>query len=324
MPCYNSERFIKDAIKSILGQTFQDFQFIIINDGSTDSTDEIILSVKDPRILYKKKEHTGISETLNYGIKLAKTELIARMDSDDISLPFRLDIEYEFALKNKIYDVISCWYAVFQNNKIKYIVKTKENSDEIKKSLLLYSEICHPAALMKKSAIVKLGGYKPLYQEDVFQDYELWLKGKEQLAFYNIQRVLLFQRYTDNSLSKKNLLEKFKLHYRIQEPFYTTENIKLFGLKNNLEEMDYRGWREYFYGDTYLARKFWLQLGINLFKRPRILIAFFLSFLPPKIIIKIKNISPRYRSNYLLHYYSKISKSTRNYFKLFIKDYRRY
>ena len=88
MSVYNSEKFLRESINSILEQTFKDFEFLIINDGSTDSSREIILSYNDPRItLFDNKNNIGLTKSLNKGLDLAKGEYIARQDADDISLP---------------------------------------------------------------------------------------------------------------------------------------------------------------------------------------------------------------------------------------------
>ena len=104
MPTFNGEKFIKEAIESILNQTFNDFEFIIVNDGSIDNTEKIIQSFSDKRIVYVKKEqNSGISDTLNLGISLAKGKYIARMDDDDISIPNRFERQLEvFASDLKI------------------------------------------------------------------------------------------------------------------------------------------------------------------------------------------------------------------------------
>ncbi len=132
---------------------------------------------------------------------------------------------------------------------------------------------------MKKSAIRKIGGYTYQYKDDVFQDYELWLKGKNQLQFYNIQKILLLQRFRRNSLSRKNINEKYKLHYLIQEPYYFPEEIRKFGVCDKNEEIIFRGWREYFYGEKCMARTYWKSLNIEIFKDYRIIIAYLLTFL---------------------------------------------
>ena len=97
LPAYNAEKYLKEAIDSILAQTYTNFELIVINDGSTDKTEEIILSYQDSRIRYIKNEkNLKLIRTLNKGIGLAKGKYIARMDADDISLPHRLKEEVEF------------------------------------------------------------------------------------------------------------------------------------------------------------------------------------------------------------------------------------
>src|SRR5688572_12374901 len=95
MPAYNAEKYIGTAIESILSQSFTDFEFIIINDGSTDRTKEIILSFKDPRIKLKNQSNSGIAKSLNAGLTIASADLVARFDADDIALPHRLEVQYK-------------------------------------------------------------------------------------------------------------------------------------------------------------------------------------------------------------------------------------
>ncbi|MBA3284207.1 MAG: glycosyltransferase family 2 protein, partial [Nitrosopumilus sp.] len=95
MPVYNASAYLHDAIQSILNQTFQDFEFLIIDDGSSDNSEIIIKGYKDKRIRFiKNEQNIGISATLNKGIELASCELIARMDADDVSYPKRLEKQY--------------------------------------------------------------------------------------------------------------------------------------------------------------------------------------------------------------------------------------
>ena len=133
MPVYNSEKYVSFAIKSILNQTYRNFEFIIVNDGSTDNSEKIILLYKDQRIIYRKKEHTGISDTLNFGLKIARGEWIARMDSDDISLSDRLEKQMKYIQNNREISVISTAYAIFKSyKKIQYIIINPEDDKYIK------------------------------------------------------------------------------------------------------------------------------------------------------------------------------------------------
>src|SRR5688572_2119038 len=103
LPVYNGEKYLREAIESILCQTYEDFEFIIINDGSTDKSEEIILSYKDGRIVYSKNEfNKGLIYSLNKSIELASGELIARMDADDIAFPDRLQKQVDYFEKSHI------------------------------------------------------------------------------------------------------------------------------------------------------------------------------------------------------------------------------
>ncbi len=94
LPTFNSGEYLSTSIKSILEQTYTDFEFLIVDDGSTDSTENIVKSFKDKRIKYLKKKRTSLPDTLNYGLKHAKYEWIARMDADDFALPNRLEEQF--------------------------------------------------------------------------------------------------------------------------------------------------------------------------------------------------------------------------------------
>ena len=113
LPVYNAERFLREAIDSVLKQTFVDFEFIILNDGSTDKTEDIILSYKDPRIRYVKNEkNLKLIKTLNKGVDMARGKYIARMDADDISLPERFEKEVAYLEAHPDVAVVSCYHII--------------------------------------------------------------------------------------------------------------------------------------------------------------------------------------------------------------------
>src|SRR5215204_4839876 len=119
LPAYNCEKYIAKAIESVLRQTFTDFEFIIINDGSSDRTEEIIRSFSDPRILYQvNKINKGLVYTLNKGIDNAKGRYIARMDGDDIALPERFEKQFEYLQLNKEVDILATVVILIDENEI--------------------------------------------------------------------------------------------------------------------------------------------------------------------------------------------------------------
>lgn len=198
MPVFNGEEYVGQAIESILNQSFKDFELIVINDCSSDTSHEKILSYNDDRIRYYINDlNLGISKTLNKGIELARGDFIARMDCDDISLSKRLEYQYNIMVKNSQIGVCGTWAEVFgeQNGYIKH--PTKHN--EIKARLLFCSSFVHPSVMFRKSFIDK---YHIRYNEDTkVEDLDLWHRCSELTRFYNVPKILLKYRITKNSLS---------------------------------------------------------------------------------------------------------------------------
>ena len=132
MPVYNAEQYLREAIGSILHQTFTDFEFIIINDGSTDRSEEIIKSYTDTRIRYYKNEsNLKLIATLNKGFDLAGGKYIARMDADDISLPNRLQLQFELMEKNPEVGLCGTWFENFTEEEPTGVAKYSPDHETI-------------------------------------------------------------------------------------------------------------------------------------------------------------------------------------------------
>lgn len=207
MPVYNAEKFLKKAINSILGQTFKDYEFLIINDGSTDNSKKIILSYKDSRIrYYENKINQGVIKTLNRGLRLSKGKYIARMDADDISMKYRLKKQYNFMEQNQQIAVSGTWLKIIgnktQNNKI---WENPCDHNSIKCSALFYSPIFHPTAILRSNIFIK---YHIFYNSSYIhaEDYALWVKIMEKEKVANINDVLLYHRIHPNSTGIINSL----------------------------------------------------------------------------------------------------------------------
>ena len=169
MPTYNSCQYIETAIKSVLNQTYKDFELLIVDDGSTDDTESSISEFSDTRIRYIKKEHEGLAASLNYGLKIAKHDWVSRMDADDISHPKRL--EKQISILEKDDNFISCtWSAYFKDRGISFTVKTPVHNDELKKKLSIHCYINHPSVIFNRRFILSKGGYNT--KINVYEDYE--------------------------------------------------------------------------------------------------------------------------------------------------------
>ncbi|MCK5642227.1 MAG: glycosyltransferase [Gammaproteobacteria bacterium] len=179
MSVYNGERYLSECIDSILNQSFTNFEFLIINDGSNDSTVKIINSYNDPRIrLVHNKKNIGLTKSLNKGIKLVRGKYIARMDGDDISLPHRLEIQLKcFDADHSLTLCAGRMRVVDQNGHITGITYPTV-SDKLlcwhllSWHLLFGNQIPHGSVMVKKEALIKIGGYAEWAYTT--QDYELW------------------------------------------------------------------------------------------------------------------------------------------------------
>ena len=207
MPVYNGEAFIREAIDSILLQTFKDFEFIILDDGSTDNTASIILSYADSRIKYIKNEkNIGIAKTLNIGLKHARAPLIARMDSDDIAYPDRIKIQLDHLHKHP--EITVCGTAIEINEQPYKLVVPPIKHEEICAHLLFECCLYHPTTVFRKNIIMSKGGYRQAFSGA--EDYDLWqrLSVFPDISFFNIPEALLYYRTYSNTSERASYLAK--------------------------------------------------------------------------------------------------------------------
>lgn len=200
MPAYNAEKYIGEAIESILNQTFSDFEFIIINDGSTDRTEEIIASYTDSRIIYLKNEkNSGIVITLNKGLDVAKGEYIARMDSDDISLPERLEKQVNEMEQSPDIVVLGGGMEFIGAKEGKQLFSS--TYEELKIDLLFGSCFAHPAVMMRAGYF---GEGKFQYDQtfNKMEDYALWIEVSQTYKIASMKEVVLKYRIHPNQITQ--------------------------------------------------------------------------------------------------------------------------
>jgi glycosyltransferase involved in cell wall biosynthesis len=198
MPVFNTEKYLRFSIESILNQTFTNFEFIIINDGSTDTSREIITSYKDSRIrLVDNEINIGLTKSLNKGIDLASGIFIARMDSDDICLPTRFEKQVDFLYKNEKVDVVGSWFEKF--GYYHELIKLPKSNEEIVLKLLLYTTLAHPCVMMRKVIFER---YQYKESNMGAEDYDLWVRMSKNVTFANLQEILLKYRTHATQISK--------------------------------------------------------------------------------------------------------------------------
>jgi glycosyltransferase involved in cell wall biosynthesis len=197
MPVYNAQRFLREAIDSVLQQSFTDFEFIIIDDGSTDNSVNIISSCKDPRVrFFQNQVNLGISETLNRGIGLSSAELLARMDADDICKPLRLQKQYDYMSAHPQCALLSTWARVITEDK-KFVRLERYRSDFYYYNLTFECWMYHPTIMFRKGPIQQIGMYRMPYSED----YDLFWRVSTQFQIGNIAEPLVDYRLSSTSLN---------------------------------------------------------------------------------------------------------------------------
>ncbi len=223
MPVYNTkEEWLREAIESILNQTYKDFEFIIADDGSEEYIENIVNSYKNNeiRIKYLKLKHSGLTATLNAALDEAQGEYIARMDSDDISYPNRFKIQVEFLDNNSKYSIMGSSIEIFgtQNGIWRY-PQTPKYFDFIKGCF-----IAHPTVMLRREDFKK---YNLKYKEGIeCEDYELWSRAIRLLNFYNLNKPLLKYRIHGKNLSLNPKIQDATLLVRNQMLDFLTNNEK--------------------------------------------------------------------------------------------------
>ena len=232
MPIFNGEKYLKEAIESILNQTFTDFEFIIIDDGSTDNSLRIIQSFDDRRIdLLKNFENKGIVYSLNKGITSSQGKYIARMDADDISLPNRFEEQLLYLEKHNNIDIIGGSVILINKNGI---IRKKDirklSHQQINTSLLFTCPIYHPTILGRREVFMSL-----IYDNQFtgLEDWELWTRIIKQYKMMNIKTIVLKYRLHNDNATKLITTKKSQEFKRLFE-----QQLKYYFRKINNEDIE--------------------------------------------------------------------------------------
>lgn len=199
LPVYNGEEYLAEAIESVLAQSFENFELIIINDGSKDNSLSIIRRYmsQDKRIKLIDRENKGLVYSLNEGIRQARGEFIARMDADDICLPTRFEEQINYMQTHKL-DLCGSWIQPFTEDRILPIRKFPESHEDITITMIFFNCLAHPSMMVKSTVFTNLN-----YDNEVAEDYQLWcnaiLKG---YRVGNTPKVLLKYREHIHQITK--------------------------------------------------------------------------------------------------------------------------
>lgn len=213
MAAYNSENYISDSIKSILEQTFSDFELLIVNDGSTDQTVEVIKGFNDPRIrLVHNDKNRGLTYTRNVALTEARGEYIAILDSDDIAVKNRLELQYNFFQQHPEYALCG-GHGLFINQRAEPLndsdLTVPIGAEEIKMTLLFENTFVNSSTMYKNSVYKELNGYQEYAPAE---DYEFFIRIAEKYPVWNLNEILVKYRIHENNVSTlKEDIAKLKL-----------------------------------------------------------------------------------------------------------------
>lgn len=218
MPAYNAEKYIAAAIESILKQTFSDFELIIINDGSTDQTPEIIeeYSQKDSRVIVLKNEkNLGICSALNRGLENARGIYLARMDADDWSYPERLKLQLDFLQDHPEVVIVGGMIEVCdQDLRVLNRRSYPLTDEEIRKKILRLNPFAHPATFYRLETAKKVGGYNPHLV--LVEDYDFYFRLGNYGKFGNLPQTILKLRTYPASYSFQNISNQSRLNLYVR------------------------------------------------------------------------------------------------------------
>ncbi len=212
LPVYNCEKYIQQAIDSILNQTFKDFELIIINDGSTDGSLELIKGYNDPRIVIIDQNNQGLAKTLNNGLAIARGEYIARMDADDISMPDRFEKQLAYLTKYPKIKLLGTGVDLIDKDGESICIDVPYTGSSFLKKFLkkIGNPFKHPSVMFDRELALYLGGYNEKIGK-YFEDYFLWSEFAHHSEIDILNEVLLKYRITPGSIMSSIKSEKFSL-----------------------------------------------------------------------------------------------------------------
>ena len=302
MSVYNGEKYLGEAIDSILNQTFTDFEFIIVDDGSIDRSADIIRSYKDSRIKLIQQENRGASCGRNRGIQESKGEYIACMDADDISLPQRLEKQVDFLEKHPDIGIVGTW-AIMMTEKGEdiYIAEIPQNDLELRELLAKTSPFFHSSVVFRRTLFDSCGPYPEDFKRASVEDWILWHQFATGTKLANIGEPLFRYRIrlTGAINRTKNEVKKLRtIVYRyLKNGRISPEDVSFMKLlqsrgSNKKREADY--WLKC--GDMFLSIKKdhlkargMLKKGLLLYPyNIRGIVNFFFTFLTPEMATSCK------------------------------------
>jgi len=201
MSLWNEEQHVGAAIESILAQSYSDFEFLIIDDGSTDGSRAVVEAFDDPRIRLVSRPNKGLVPSLNEGLGLARSEYVARQDADDLSLPTRLEREVALLDEHPEIALVGTNYTIIDDDgRLLTTTSVFTHPDDLAVAEIVSNQFGHGSVMMRRSVVAEIGGYDS-GAGDIVEDYDLWLRIGRVGKLANLREPLYQWRRRDSSLS---------------------------------------------------------------------------------------------------------------------------
>jgi len=231
LPVFNCEKYIEESISSVLNNTYNNFEIIVVNDGSNDSTGDVIKKITDDRILVFNKQNSGLIDTLNYGLKKCSYPIVMRIDGDDVIAENKIQDQLEYFIKSRSILTGTNGYLIDSEGKKRGFIDLPTEHNQIIKSMLNMSpSFIHPSVMYYKDAVQKAGGYDSNFKHA--EDFDLFLKLSSFGKLSNLDDRLIYLRKHDENISHLNAQEQIK------NTIISREIFKL-NSKHTVKQIDY-------------------------------------------------------------------------------------
>ena len=215
MPVHDGAPWVHDAVESILTQTLEDLELIVVDDGSTDATPEILAGARDPRLRVERRERAGLTRSLNVALGLARSALIARLDADDVALPERLERQRAFLDAHAEVGLLGTGAReVDEAGRTAREVRPPADDRAIRRALIRRNPFVHSSVMMRRSVLERVGGYDEALP--VAQDYDLWMRMSRLTRLANLPEPLVVRRLPPGRVSAVRDDERLRTEARVR------------------------------------------------------------------------------------------------------------
>jgi glycosyltransferase involved in cell wall biosynthesis len=213
MAVHNGVPWVADAAQSVLAQTFGDLELVVVDDGSTDATCDVLTRIGDPRVRLERRGHEGLTRALNHALRVARAELVARLDADDIALPERLARQVAFLEAHPEVGVLgTAAREIDGDGREVRVARPPENDGALRRALIRRNPMLHSTVMMRRPVVETVGGYDPRFA--VAQDYELWMRLAAVTRLANLADALVVRRLLPGRVSVARDTERLRAEAR--------------------------------------------------------------------------------------------------------------